>query len=180
MTKIVGISFLALCALMIAGCFSLSGESATIPVEETYGKRPVLPKPNPTLIPTLNIAPAAIWQPGAAPTVAPGLAVREFAGGVDHPLMPFNKRRQQMPNTIIQVGTAIPPDDINRKLTVASTDDPRIRHISVAGGVYTIVVTGEETGGRYCLIDMLVPSGGGPPPHRHDFEEMFTILEGGD
>jgi uncharacterized cupin superfamily protein len=25
---------------------------------------------------------------------------------------------------------------------------------------------------------MLVPDGGGPPPHRHDFEEMFTLLEG--
>jgi len=25
---------------------------------------------------------------------------------------------------------------------------------------------------------MLVPPGGGPPPHRHDFEEMFTILDG--
>jgi quercetin dioxygenase-like cupin family protein len=39
-------------------------------------------------------------------------------------------------------------------------------------------VSGAETNGRYCLIDMLVPPGGGPPPHRHDFEEMFTILEG--
>jgi quercetin dioxygenase-like cupin family protein len=39
-------------------------------------------------------------------------------------------------------------------------------------------LTGEQTGGRYSLIDMLVPPGGGPPPHRHDFEEMFTILEG--
>ncbi len=28
------------------------------------------------------------------------------------------------------------------------------------------------------LIDMHVPPGGGPPPHRHDFEEMFTILDG--
>jgi uncharacterized cupin superfamily protein len=28
------------------------------------------------------------------------------------------------------------------------------------------------------LIDMHVPTGGGPPPHRHDFEEMFTLLEG--
>ncbi|RYG45726.1 cupin domain-containing protein, partial [bacterium] len=27
-------------------------------------------------------------------------------------------------------------------------------------------------------IDMFIPAGGGPPPHRHDFEEMFTILEG--
>jgi uncharacterized cupin superfamily protein len=25
---------------------------------------------------------------------------------------------------------------------------------------------------------MLVPPGGGPPPHRHDFEEMFSVLEG--
>jgi uncharacterized cupin superfamily protein len=25
---------------------------------------------------------------------------------------------------------------------------------------------------------MHVPPGGGPPPHRHDFEEMFTLLEG--
>jgi quercetin dioxygenase-like cupin family protein len=33
-------------------------------------------------------------------------------------------------------------------------------------------------GGRYALIDMHVPSGGGPPPHRHDFEEMFTVLAG--
>ena len=25
---------------------------------------------------------------------------------------------------------------------------------------------------------MYVPAGGGPPPHRHDFEETFTVLEG--
>jgi mannose-6-phosphate isomerase-like protein (cupin superfamily) len=39
-------------------------------------------------------------------------------------------------------------------------------------------VSGEDTGGRYTLIDMYIPPGGGPPPHRHDFEEMFSILEG--
>jgi quercetin dioxygenase-like cupin family protein len=72
----------------------------------------------------------------------------------------------------------IPPDDLNNKLTLANPDDPTMRHVSVAGGTYTILVTGAQTNGRYCLIDMLVPSGGGPPPHRHDFEEMFTILEG--
>ncbi len=51
-------------------------------------------------------------------------------------------------------------------------------HFSVMGDTYTILVRGKETAGRYCLIDMFVPAGGGPPPHRHDFEEMFTILEG--
>ena len=80
--------------------------------------------------------------------------------------------------TSTQPGAALPPDNANNKLTVANPEDPRMRHVSVAGGTYTILVTGAETSGRYCLIDMLVPPGGGPPPHRHDFEEMFTILEG--
>jgi quercetin dioxygenase-like cupin family protein len=74
--------------------------------------------------------------------------------------------------------TGLPPDDLSRKLTVADPDRPAARRIAIAGGVYTILLTGEETGGRYCMIDMYVPAGGGPPPHRHDFEEMFTLLEG--
>ena len=80
--------------------------------------------------------------------------------------------------TSTPAGSAIPPDDVTRKLTLANPDDANARHISVAGGTYTILVSGEETGGRYSLIDMLIPPGGGPPPHRHDFEEMFTILDG--
>jgi quercetin dioxygenase-like cupin family protein len=95
--------------------------------------------------------------------------------------MPLNKRKHQMadiPSTTTPSGAAIPPDDPNNKLTVANPEDPKMRHISVAGGTYTILVSGEQTRGRYSLIDMLVPPGGGPPPHRHDFEEMFTILEG--
>jgi len=75
-------------------------------------------------------------------------------------------------------GSSIPADDPNRKLTVADPDGAGVAHVSVAGGTYTILVSGDETGGRYCLIDMLVPDGGGPPAHRHDFEEMFTLLEG--
>ena len=75
-------------------------------------------------------------------------------------------------------GGPIPPDDPNRQLTIASPDDPSAQHISLAGNAYTILIGGEQTDGRYCLIDMLVPDGGGPPPHRHDFEEMFTLLDG--
>ena len=48
----------------------------------------------------------------------------------------------------------------------------------MVGDSYTVLVSGKQTQGRYCLIDMLVPDGSGPPPHRHDFEEMFTLLEG--
>jgi quercetin dioxygenase-like cupin family protein len=72
----------------------------------------------------------------------------------------------------------IPSDDTTRHLTVVDADGAGLRHVSVAGGTYTILVSGQETAGRYCLIDMLVPDGGGPPPHRHDFEEMFTLSEG--
>ena len=72
----------------------------------------------------------------------------------------------------------IPADDPNRKLTVADPDGAGVRHVSVVGGTYTILVSGADTAGRYCLVDMLVPAGAGPPAHRHDFEEMFTLLEG--
>jgi quercetin dioxygenase-like cupin family protein len=73
----------------------------------------------------------------------------------------------------------IPADDPGRTLVVGRPEtDLGLPHVSVAGDTYTIVVAGKDTAGRYTLIDMLVPPGGGPPPHRHDFEEMFTILEG--
>ncbi|HEY9241212.1 MAG TPA: cupin domain-containing protein [Streptosporangiaceae bacterium] len=73
----------------------------------------------------------------------------------------------------------IPPDDLSRGLTIARPDeDQSLPHIGLAGDTYTILVTGRDTAGRYTLIDMHVPPGGGPPPHRHDFEEMFTVLDG--
>lgn len=50
--------------------------------------------------------------------------------------------------------------------------------MGVAGGTYTITVPGEATAGRFTVIDMQIPPGGGPPPHRHDFEETFILLEG--
>ncbi len=75
--------------------------------------------------------------------------------------------------------STIPRDDLKRKVTVARpNEDVKLLHISVAGDTYTILVSGEDTAGRYCLVDMYIPPGGGPPPHRHEFEEMFTMLEG--
>ena len=81
-----------------------------------------------------------------------------------------------MPGTTLDA--FLPPDDMSRDLSVANADAPGMRHVSVAGDTYTILLTGQDTAGRYCLIDMHVPPGGGPPPHRHDFEEMFTVLDG--
>lgn len=74
---------------------------------------------------------------------------------------------------------AIPPDDPARQLAVARPDiDESLEHLGVVGDTYTILLSGADTAGRYALIDMHVPPGGGPPPHRHDFEEMFSILDG--
>lgn len=73
----------------------------------------------------------------------------------------------------------IPDDDLQRKLATARPDvDQSLPHVGVAGDTYTILLSGDDTAGRFCLIDMHVPPGGGPPPHRHDFEETFTVLDG--
>ena len=74
---------------------------------------------------------------------------------------------------------SIPLDDLQRHLTVARpNEDQSLPHFGLVGDTYTVLVTGDDTAGKYTLIDMHVPPGGGPPPHRHDFEEMFTVLEG--
>jgi quercetin dioxygenase-like cupin family protein len=83
-----------------------------------------------------------------------------------------------MPKTSASV-SIVPPDDLRRKLALARpNEDSTLPHIGLVGDTYTILLTGNDTRGRFCLIDMHVPPGGGPPPHRHDFEESFTILEG--
>jgi quercetin dioxygenase-like cupin family protein len=74
---------------------------------------------------------------------------------------------------------SIPPDDPQRRLTVARpNEDQSLPHFGLVGDTYTVLVSGDDTAGKYTLIDMHVPPGGGPPPHRHDFEEMFTVLDG--
>jgi quercetin dioxygenase-like cupin family protein len=80
-----------------------------------------------------------------------------------------------MTNTTEQQ-SAIPADDPRRSMTTRKVEEPP--HLGVAGDTYTILLRGEDTADRYCLIDMHVPPGGGPPPHRHDFEETFTLFEG--
>jgi len=50
---------------------------------------------------------------------------------------------------------------------------------SAVGDVYTMLATGAQTGGAYCLAHAIVPPGGGPPPHYHTREEEgFYVLEG--
>ena len=67
-----------------------------------------------------------------------------------------------IPRSSPQPRSAIPADDPQRKLSIVRSDGPQIRHISLVGDTYTILLTGDETGGRYCLIDAHVPAGPGP------------------
>lgn len=74
---------------------------------------------------------------------------------------------------------AVPADDLNRNLVLARPgEDQSLPHIGLVGDTYTVTVRGEDTAGRFTVIDMHIPPGGGPPPHRHDFEETFILLEG--
>jgi quercetin dioxygenase-like cupin family protein len=82
-------------------------------------------------------------------------------------------------NQSAQPGMPIPADDRTRLLVTAQPDvDAKLPHIGIVGDTYTILLSGKDTAGQFCLIDMHIPPGGGPPPHRHDFEETFTILKG--
>lgn len=73
----------------------------------------------------------------------------------------------------------LPPDDLTRTLTLSTPDtDQTLPHIGLVGDTYTITLSGDQTAGRFCLIDMHIPPNGGPGPHRHDFEETFLLLEG--
>ncbi len=67
--------------LVLAAC----GDMAKLPVEAGIGAKPMLPPPNRTLLPTVNIAPAKGWSGTATPTAAAGLSVRAYAAGLDHP-----------------------------------------------------------------------------------------------
>src|SRR5258706_78546 len=51
----------------------------------TVGPDPVLPEPETSLIPTVQVAPAKGWPSGAVPAAAAGIAVNAFATGLDHP-----------------------------------------------------------------------------------------------
>ena len=71
----------------------------------------------------------------------------------------------------------LPADDLSRSLTFSNPDADQ-SHIGLAGNTYTITVSGKDTNGRFCVVDMHVPPSGGPVPHRHDCEETFIVLEG--
>jgi glucose/arabinose dehydrogenase len=68
-------------ALALGAC----GDTARLPVESGMGPKPVLPAPEKSLIPTLNVAPARGWPQGGRPFAAEGLMVAAYAAQLEHP-----------------------------------------------------------------------------------------------
>ncbi len=70
------------------------------------------------------------------------------------------------PSTAPQTASTVSSDNGRRDLLLARPDNEHLRHLAVVGNTYTILVMGDDTAGRYALIDMYVPPGGGPsaPP----------------
>ncbi|WP_076069052.1 PQQ-dependent sugar dehydrogenase [Sphingomonas montana] len=61
------------------------GTTAKLDLAQTQGTKPEIPDPTTSFFPTVKIAPAVGWKQGEAPTPASGLAVNDFAAGLDHP-----------------------------------------------------------------------------------------------
>lgn len=50
--------------------------------------------------------------------------------------------------------------------------------LTVLGMPLTMLCEARETGGSWSLFEEEVPLGMGPPPHRHDWDEAYYILDG--
>lgn len=70
-------------ALMLS--LNACADNAALPKNVGFGSNPILPEPNPGLLPTVNIAPAKGWSEADKPIAAKGLAVNAFAKDLDHP-----------------------------------------------------------------------------------------------
>ncbi|MBB2190455.1 sorbosone dehydrogenase family protein [Gluconacetobacter azotocaptans] len=123
---------------LTAGCYGLvlQPEKATLPVAAGTGAHPVLPPPNKTFMPTVNIATPIGWKGAEAPHAAAGLAVRAYATGLDHPRWLY-----KLPNGDILVAESNSP----------GTDIQTFKNW-VAGLVMGAVGAGEKSPNRITLL----------------------------
>jgi len=63
------------------------GKISDLPENAGIGAHPQLPAPDPSIIPTVNIAPADRWRDGDMPVAAQGLQVHAYATQLNHPRM---------------------------------------------------------------------------------------------
>ena len=56
--------------------------------------------------------------------------------------------------------SSLAADDPARELAMARSDDEALVHLAVVGDTYTVLLSGEQTDGRFAMLDMLIPPGG--------------------
>ena len=123
----------ALAAVLVGGAafmrFVMFPESATLDFAQGTGANPTLPKPNPTMMPTVNIARVAGWAEDAKPVPAAGLAVTAFARGLDHP-----RWLHVLPNGDVLVAESNAPKSGDKSTGVADWVADRVKSMAGAGG----------------------------------------------
>ncbi|WP_066646624.1 MULTISPECIES: PQQ-dependent sugar dehydrogenase [Sphingomonas] len=84
-------------------------DQAKLSLAAVQGVQPKITAPRPQMIPTIKVADVVGWQGNAAPTPAPGLKVKTFAAGLDHPRWLY-----RLPNGDVLVAeTNSPPREPN-------------------------------------------------------------------
>lgn len=68
---------------------------------------------------------------------------------------------------------------MNPALPNAITLPENAKVLRAFGDEVTVLLSGEQTGGAFTMVQVVTPPGGGPPPHWHTREdEWFYVLEG--
>jgi glucose/arabinose dehydrogenase len=106
MRRLIVFTILAIILVIVGSvAYYLVRDTAKLPETAAVGPSPTLPAPNPTLIPTVHIAPAKGWPDGAKPTAANGFEVTALATGLDHP-----RWLHVLPNGDVLVGETNAPE----------------------------------------------------------------------
>ena len=77
--------FSSLLASILPACQTTMSHAPVASPAASIGSSPQLPAPHTKLVPTMQVAAATGWSPGAKPQAAPGLVVDAFATGLSHP-----------------------------------------------------------------------------------------------
>ena len=123
----------ALAVVLLGGAaflrFVVYPESASLDLAASSGSSPALPAPNPTLMPTVNIARVARWAEGAKPKAAEGLSVAAFATGLDHPRWSL-----VLPNGDVLVAESQAPKSGDHSTGVTDWVADKVKSLAGAGG----------------------------------------------
>ncbi|CAA2107322.1 hypothetical protein MBUL_04104 [Methylobacterium bullatum] len=122
----------ALAVVLLGGAaflrFVVYPEKASLAASAGEGANPTLPAPNPTLMPTVNIARVARWENGAKPKAAAGLQVAAYADGFEHPRWMY-----LLPNGDVLVAEANKPKTDDPSTGIADWVADKVKSMAGAG-----------------------------------------------